>query len=99
MPRRISQAPGLRPDGTLESRRALLVRHRRSNPLVKNKEHRIKHKSWAALLLFSVLCSLFWAGAALRFADRDQACWPDPVRVFDLRIYSAGFAIARILTT
>ena len=30
-PPRISQAPGLRPDGTLESPRAALARHRRSN--------------------------------------------------------------------
>src|SRR6476661_4818608 len=42
---RISQAPGLRPDGALESRRALLRRHRRSNPIVKSKEQRIKNKS------------------------------------------------------
>src|SRR5260221_9327496 len=53
---RISQAPGLRPDGTLESRRALLVWHRRSNPIVKNKEQRAKNKICIAHF---VLCSLF----------------------------------------
>ena len=74
---RISQAPGLRPDGTLESRRAMLVRHRRSN-LARGAWH--SHSSKLKL----VESPSIRTEESLRFADRAQACLPDAVRVLIL---------------
>ena len=84
---RISQAPGLRPDGTLESRRAVLVRHRRSNPDQSAEGSRQLQNGVCLLLTVT--------GAALRFADRDQACWPDPARDFDSWLSALSASAAR----